>query len=151
MTGTLKLYQMPSYISLGLTLGLYLLASLCLVANSRTWVNSLNSSITSAAHSNMALFASSLNWDHRHEGMSIFTSNIVSAPYTMENGVSLVVEHRVVWYNHNISWSNVAHRLLASSSFFLSAFRITLLADSTCPLVRGCIIDTYFVCTPKSL
>lgn len=52
----------PCFISLHLNLELYLLAALCLAANSRTWETYLNSSIGSAAYFNTVFFASSFNW-----------------------------------------------------------------------------------------
>lgn len=114
-------------------------------------MTSLNLPIRSTGNSNTALFASSLNWNRRHVGVSISTGSKVSIPYTMVNEVSLLVECGMVWYDHNISWSNSTHKPLESSSFFLSSLRITLFVDFACPLARGCTTDKNFVCTPKSL
>lgn len=61
------------------------MAALCLAVNSQTWETSFNLLIRSATHSNLVLFASLLNWDRRHEGVSIYISSMASAPYTMLN------------------------------------------------------------------
>lgn len=103
-----------SYISPSFTLELYLLADVCLVANSRTWASSLTSSIRYAVHFKPIVFASSLNCIRRHEGVLIYTSSIVSAPKAMDNRVFLVVEYCVVWYDQSISWISSSHRPLAS-------------------------------------
>lgn len=87
----------PSRISIGLTVRLYHLMALCLTANSRKLATSLNSSTKFVAHSDRALFTSCLNWVHHHEGASISMGNMASDPYTMQNGVSLVVNWR--WCN----------------------------------------------------
>lgn len=110
----------PSLISLGLTMDLYLLVALCLVENSQTGSTSLNSSTESIAYSNLALFIYWLNWDFRHKGMPISTANMEYALNTMANGVYLVVEWGIVWYDHNILWISYSHKPLASSRFFTS-------------------------------
>lgn len=107
--------------------------------------------IRSVAHFNLISFASSLNWTHHYNCMSISTGNIMSFPQTMEDRVSLVVECRMVWYDHNILGSSSSYKLLSSSSFLLSLFRITLLDDSTLQFSQGCRTKKYFICTPKCL
>lgn len=69
-----------SYIYLQTNSELYLLGDLCLAKNS--------SSIRSASHLNPDFFSSSLEWECRHDGLSISTGNMVSAPYTSAKGVS---------------------------------------------------------------
>lgn len=67
----------------------------------------------------------------------------------MVNWASLVVEWGMIWYDHYISWSKLAHNLLALSNFFLITFKITLFVEFACTLDYGCKTETKFVCTPN--
>lgn len=125
-----------SRISRSITLELYILEAMCLAENSQIWTMS---------HFSPVLFTSWLNWEHRLESLSISIGSIMYATYTMEKGVSLIVEWGVVWYDRKISWSNSAHNPLASSSFFLTPFRITLFTDYASLLACRWNIGTNFV------
>lgn len=83
---------------------------MCLAEYSRMWKASLNSSIRYVAYSNPISFASSLNWDLCHKGVSIYTCSMASASQTMESEASFMVEWRMVWYDHNILGSSSAHK-----------------------------------------
>lgn len=124
----------PLCISIGITLELYLLDTLCLMANSRMQETSFASSIKLVMHFSLASFTSWLNWERRYEDVLISTYNISSILYTMVNWVSLVVDWGVLWYNHNISWSNSIHDPLVSSNFFLIPIKSTLFVDFAYPL-----------------
>lgn len=141
----------PSCISLDFTLEFYLITTLCLAENSRTWTTYHSSSIRCSAYFNHISFSSSLKWARLHDGVLIYMGNITSTTITMENRVSLMMDCRMVWYDHIISWSSSAHKPLASSIFFLSPLRITLLTNLACLLALGCTTDMNFVCMPKSL
>lgn len=142
-------HKSPSWIFLGIIVEFYLLFSLFLAENSRMWAMSLTSSIKSTMHSRPASFTSCLNWEWRYEGVLMWTRIIVSNPYTMVNGASLVVEWGMIWYDHYISWSKLAHNPLALFNFFLITFKITLFAEFACTLDDGCKTETKFVCTPN--
>lgn len=70
--------KLPSCISLGLNLELYIMEALCLAANSQTWAISFNSSIRYAVHFKPTLFSSSLSYDRLHKGVSISAGSIMS-------------------------------------------------------------------------
>lgn len=76
------------------------------------------SSIRLAAHLNSILFFSLLNWERLNVGVLVLTSSMASKMYIIVNELSLMVEWRALWYDHNTSLSYSPHSPLASSSFF---------------------------------
>lgn len=139
----------PSWISIALTWELYLSDALCLAANSRTWATSLNLMIRFTTHFNRPCFL-------LHQ-TGIVATRECQSPYIAWRSPCIPwwIEFpwwwSVRWYGMTIisHGANSSYKPLASSSFFLSPFIITLLVDFAYPLAYWCARDENFIRTPK--
>ncbi|KAK2370962.1 hypothetical protein QL285_083964 [Trifolium repens] len=136
---------------LAITLVLYLLAALCFDTNSLKWALSLSSCIKSRLSSNAPEFSSSVRVSLHQLGGLISAGIIASVPYTMVKGASPVEDWGVVWYDHKIGKRWATHPSPLLVILLLIALKITLLADSACPLAWGCSTEMKVFCIPFPL
>ena len=123
--------------SLFLTFLLYLRASFYWYSASRTVTDSWCSSNKFNYFSINSEFLARVNLETRALHKFIFAGTTDSAPYFIENGVSLVVLFGIVRYAHRTLGNSSAHLLLAPSNLFFNSFTMALLVASAWSLLYG--------------